>query len=62
MQPQWVICSLGAYNRYRFPHATVYRRYLSAGSRVLRTDADGAVELRIDPDGHLHLESFAAPP
>ena len=62
VQPQWVICSLGAYNRYRFPHEVVYRRYKSAGSRVLRTDADGAVELRIDSAGHLHLESFAVPP
>ena len=62
VQPKWVICSLGAYNRYRFPHEVVYRRYKLAGSRVLRTDADGAVELRIDSAGHLHLESFAAPP
>ncbi len=62
VQPQWVICSLGAYNRYRFPHAVVYRRYQAAGSRVLRTDADGAVELRIDSSGRLHFESFAAPP
>ena len=34
----------------------------AAGSRVLRTDADGAVELRIDSSGRLHFESFAAPP
>lgn len=61
VRPQWVICSLGAYNRYRFPHAEVLRRYQDAGSRVLRTDADGAVEFRIDAAGNLRHQSFARP-
>jgi competence protein ComEC len=61
VRPQWVICSLGAYNRYRFPHAEVLRRYLDAGSHVLRTDADGAVEFRIDAAGNLRRQTFARP-
>lgn len=61
VRPQWVICSLGAYNRYRFPHAEVLKRYRDAGSRILRTDADGAVEFRIDAAGNLRHQSFARP-
>ena len=61
VRPQWVICSLGAYNRYRFPHAEVLSRYRDIGSRVLRTDADGAIEVRIDAAGNLRRQTFARP-
>lgn len=62
VRPQWVVCSLGAYNRYRFPHGAVLARYLAAGSRVLRTDADGAVEIRIAATGTLRVKTYAIPP
>jgi hypothetical protein len=61
VRPQWVICSLGAYNRYLFPHPEVLQRYRAIGSRVLRTDADGAVEIRIDAAGALRGQTFARP-
>ena len=59
VQPQWVICSVGAYNRYRFPHPEVVARYAALGSRILRTDADGAVEVRIDDAGSLRVTTQA---
>ena len=59
VQPQWVICSVGAYNRYRFPHAEVTARYQAIGSRVLRTDADGAAEIKIDAAGALRVTTQA---
>ncbi len=49
--PQMVVISTGSQNRRGFPHPDVLRRYAARRCLVLRTDVDGAVQVRIDPDG-----------
>jgi competence protein ComEC len=51
--PHLAVMSLGWRNRFHFPNPDVLARYRSRGIRVLRTDRDGAVSLRIAPDGTL---------
>lgn len=46
--PALVVCSLGFHNRYRFPNPEVLARYDALGTLILRTDRDGAVQVRID--------------
>jgi len=46
--PQLAIASVGAGNRYRFPHAEALQRWRAAGAAILRTDEDGAILLRSD--------------
>ncbi len=45
MNPEIVVVSAGWMNRFKFPHAEVLARYSRQGSRVYRTDLDGAVRL-----------------
>jgi competence protein ComEC len=42
-----VIFTAGYRNRFRHPHLEVAARYAAAGARLLRTDRDGAVTLRV---------------
>jgi competence protein ComEC len=49
--PRWVIFSAGYRNRFGHPRADVLERYLRSGAGVLRTDADGAIDVRFDRDG-----------
>ena len=46
VNPRLVIFTAGYRNRFGHPNAEVVERYRSIGSRVLRSDADGAVSLR----------------
>ncbi len=46
--PRVAIISAGWRNRFGFPHADVLDRYHRAGSRLFRTDRDGAVGIRIE--------------
>lgn len=55
--PQVAVCSLGYRNRYGFPHAEVVARYERAGIRLLRTDQDGAVQVRITRHGELSVQT-----
>jgi competence protein ComEC len=48
VDPEVVVISAGWRNRFRFPHPDVLERYAQQGSRVLRTDLDGAVRLISD--------------
>jgi competence protein ComEC len=48
VNPEIVVASAGWMNRFRFPHAEVLERYARRGSRVYRTDLDGAVRLISD--------------
>lgn len=48
VSPEIVVISVGRNNRYGLPHADVVARYDQRGVRVLRTDRDGAVEIRSD--------------
>ena len=49
-KPQAVLISCGKNNRYGHPHEDVLERAESAGSRILRTDASGAVSIYVDDD------------
>jgi competence protein ComEC len=46
--PHVAIASLGFHNRFRFPAPEVVRRYEQHGSRVLRTDEQGAITIVSD--------------
>jgi competence protein ComEC len=46
--PRVAIASLGFQNRFRFPAPEVIRRYEQHGSRVLRTDEQGAITIVSD--------------
>ncbi len=61
--PQIAIVSCGWRNRFGFPHPEVLARYQKAGIRVLRTDINGAVQIRLLA-GELHYrcaDGVAAP-
>lgn len=54
-----VVCSVGRKNRFGFPHPEIVSRYAAAGVTLLRTDRDGAVQIRVLPTGALHIERTA---
>jgi competence protein ComEC len=58
--PTVAVVSAGFENRYRFPHPEVLRRYAAHHSTVLRTDLDGAVQVRIDAAGHIDIRCASA--
>jgi competence protein ComEC len=66
--PRLAIASLGWRNQFHFPAPEVLARYEAAGTRVLRTDRDGAITLAIDRDGGFTIAcargcaEHAAPP
>jgi competence protein ComEC len=45
--PRWAIVPVGYRSRFGHPHPQVLERYRDAGAEILRTDLDGAVELRM---------------
>ena len=45
--PEFAIFSCGWRNRFGLPHPEILARYQEIGSRILRTDTDGAVQVRI---------------
>jgi competence protein ComEC len=46
-RPRWVVFTVGAGNRYGFPHAETLARWRESGAELLRTD-DGPVRFRSD--------------
>ncbi len=50
--PESVVVSCGYGNRYGFPHPEVLKRYQERGSRIFRTDLDGAITLFSDGIGY----------
>jgi competence protein ComEC len=53
--PSLAVISLGWQNRFHFPDAGVVARYADRGTRVLRTDRDGAITLTIAPAGAIDV-------
>ena len=51
VKPRLVVFPIGYRNRFNHPHEEVVARYESLGSRMYRTDRDGAVTLEIGPQG-----------
>lgn len=48
VRPAFAIFSVGANPLAQLPHETVLKRYVEAGSRIFRTDRDGAITVRTD--------------
>jgi len=49
--PRWVVLPVGYRNRFGHPAGEVMARYSAAGASVLRTDLDGAVQVRLTGAG-----------
>ena len=48
VQPEIAVISCGRDNVYNDPHPDVLRRYFLRGTRVLRTDINGAINITTD--------------
>jgi competence protein ComEC len=59
VQPRFALAAAGYRNRFGHPHGEVLGRYAAAGIEVLRTDRDGAIEVRLAP-GRVALETERA--
>ncbi|HET8540144.1 MAG TPA: DNA internalization-related competence protein ComEC/Rec2 [Anaeromyxobacter sp.] len=59
VRPRFAVVSLGAGNRYGFPHEEALARWRAVGARVLRTD-EGAVRLLSDGRTVRHLPAESA--
>jgi competence protein ComEC len=55
--PRVVVVSAGWRNRFGFPHQEVLRRYAARQCLVLRTDVDGAVQVRVGADGAVAIRN-----
>ena len=60
VQAPVAIISVGHLNRFRLPAPMIVERYAAAGTRILRTDENGAVTVEIDADSMRVLPSRAA--
>ncbi len=49
VSPRWAVFQVGYRNRYRHPNAAVAGRYEAQGVEALRSDAHGAISLRMRP-------------
>lgn len=58
LRPSLTLISCGRNNRYGHPAPETLERLAAAGSRVLRTDAAGAIELFIAKTGELSYQTF----
>jgi competence protein ComEC len=53
--PALAVMSLGWRNQFHFPAPEVVARYAARGTRVLRTDRDGAISVVVSPEGRLSV-------
>ena len=58
--PQLVVFPVGYRNRLGHPHREVVERYRSAGTRIYRTDRDGAVTIAISTEGAISVTPYRA--
>lgn len=56
VDPSLAVISAGADNRFGFPHPQIVRRYLAQRTRLVRTDQDGAVEVRVRAGGEILIK------
>ncbi|TVP73516.1 MAG: MBL fold metallo-hydrolase, partial [Gemmatimonadales bacterium] len=56
-RPQWALIPAGDGNRFGHPHPEVTDRLEAAGARILRSDRDGHVRLRIRRDGRVTVDT-----
>src|SRR6266704_3362636 len=54
--PRYAVFTVGYRNRFGHPREDVLQRYREAGSELLRTDAAGAIRLRLEP-GNLQVDA-----
>src|SRR5437870_1369352 len=54
--PSWAIVPVGYRSRFGHPNAEVLERYRAAGVRLLRTDRDGAIAVKMGADITLETE------
>jgi len=59
VRPRWAVVSVGARNRFGFPHPEAVARWRSSGAEVLRTD-EGAVRFLSDGRAVRRAEPAAA--
>jgi competence protein ComEC len=57
VDPSIAVISSGYRNRYDMPHREIVRTYEERRTLLHRTDRDGAVELRIRPDGRIVVKT-----
>jgi len=55
VSPALAVMSLGWRNQFHFPAPEVVARYAARGTRVLRTDRDGAVTIAVSPAGEISV-------
>jgi competence protein ComEC len=60
VNPQVVIFPAGYRNRFGHPHQEVVERYRAIGSKIYRTDRDGALTLIFTRAGSIQVEPFRA--
>lgn len=60
VQPRMAIFPLGYRNRFGHPHPDVMARYRALGSRIYRTDRDGALTVSFSAAGTLRVEPHRA--
>ena len=58
--PQLVVFPAGYRNRLGHPHREVVERYRNAGTRIYRTDRDGAVTIAISAGGAISVTPYRA--
>lgn len=51
LKPATAVISVGKQNRYHHPHPEVIQRLKSSGTSLYRTDQQGAITVRITPEG-----------
>ena len=61
LRPRLALISAGRRNVYRHPSPVTLERLASRAIPTLRTDRDGIVLVRFDPDGRMHITLPGAP-